>query len=312
MSPEARARVDSLIPVLVDFDRNTFRLPGAPGLLERRALAGQVVESERRVAFVRGLRQATLSPDRCDPHSHLFDPLRAAVLFDQRGNRDEAFGLAFLATHCGRHRTDGWRLAALLYGGEGRGQEWTWNRLVANPDEFGRWLGTARRRWQTAGNVPRFGNHRKYESLDPMKGSGTNHIVSSYVEWVGPEKVHERRLGVVMNGETDPGNRFELLYESMATIHRFGRMARFDHIAMLGKLGLAGVQPATPYLQGSTGPLRAAALLFRGDSNSRDDVAELETRAIALGGALGIGMQEVEDSLCNWQKSPQAFRPFRG
>jgi hypothetical protein len=33
---------------------------------------------------------------------------------------------------------------------------------------------------------------------------------------------------------------------------------------------------------------------------------------VKLGDALGVGMQVMEDSLCNWQKSPEAYVPFRG
>jgi hypothetical protein len=41
-------------------------------------------------------------------------------------------------------------------------------------------------------------------------------------------------------------------------------------------------------------------------------VAQLEAQAMALGVALGISGDVLEDALCNWQKNPGAFRSFRG
>jgi len=94
----------------------------------------------------------------------------------------------------------------------------------------------------------------------------------------------------------------------MNTLRRFGRTAHFDHLTMLGKLGLANIAPASPYLVGTTGPLKGARLLF-GITGPPSRLDEL-TRE--LGNHLGVGMQVMEDSLCNWQKSPAAFKAFRG
>lgn len=40
--------------------------------------------------------------------------------------------------------------------------------------------------------------------------------------------------------------------------------------------------------------------------------AALEDWILDLDGVLGVGMQVMEDSLCNWQKSPTRFIHFRG
>ena len=39
---------------------------------------------------------------------------------------------------------------------------------------------------------------------------------------------------------------------------------------------------------------------------------KMDELAIALDGELKVGMQVIEDSLCNWQKSPEKFVAFRG
>jgi hypothetical protein len=97
----------------------------------------------------------------------------------------------------------------------------------------------------------------------------------------------------------------------MSAVKSFGRTARFDYLTMIGKLGLAPIEPGSAYLQGATGPVKGARLLF-GDAHAVLSLKELDIRLVQLGGELNVGMQVLEDALCNWQKSPQKFRPFRG
>ena len=94
----------------------------------------------------------------------------------------------------------------------------------------------------------------------------------------------------------------------MNGIARFGRVAKFDYLAMVASLGLANIEPDSTYLKGSTGPLEGARLLF-GDKRT---TGQLENWLVELGDHLGVGMQVLEDALCNWQKSPHVFVPFRG
>jgi hypothetical protein len=99
----------------------------------------------------------------------------------------------------------------------------------------------------------------------------------------------------------------------MDAVASFGRTAKFDYLTMLGKLGLAPIVPGRAYLDGATGPLRGAKLLFLGSPNAGGlSTNELDTRVGQLGAALQVGMQEMEDSLCNWQKSPGRFEAYRG
>lgn len=93
----------------------------------------------------------------------------------------------------------------------------------------------------------------------------------------------------------------------MRAVARFGRTARFDYLTMLGKLGLAAIEPAFAYLENSTGPIRGARLLFGADETA----AIPERWLVELDAKLSVGMQVLEDALCNWQKSPARFVPFR-
>jgi hypothetical protein len=116
----------------------------------------------------------------------------------------------------------------------------------------------------------------------------------------------------IIKAEGDPKKAFHLLYQSMDQIAQFGRVARFDYLAMIGKLGLANLEPDTPYLQNSNGPLRGAKLLFGGEKTAIFKISDMDRWLADLGTQLGVGMQVLEDALCNWQKSPASLIRFRG
>jgi len=98
----------------------------------------------------------------------------------------------------------------------------------------------------------------------------------------------------------------------MACVASFGRIGRFDYLTMLQKLNFAKIHPSRPYLEANTtGPNKGARLMFE-VAASPLTIQALEQRVQALGGCLGVGMQEMEDSLCNWGKNPQHYKYFRG
>ena len=98
----------------------------------------------------------------------------------------------------------------------------------------------------------------------------------------------------------------------MHSIQRFGRTARFDYLSMAGKLGLSAIRPGRAYLVGSTGPLSGARLLFAAPPGDESSPTTLDDRLIELGHYLDLEFDVIEDALCNWQKSPSVFKPFRG
>lgn len=96
------------------------------------------------------------------------------------------------------------------------------------------------------------------------------------------------------------------------SVKRFGRTGRFDYLTMMAKLGIWDVDPPHPYFGNATGPVQGASLLF---TNARAETlprAILNACVVQLGDDLGVNMQVMEDSLCNWQKSPDGYLPFRG
>ncbi len=139
------------------------------------------------------------------------------------------------------------------------GIPWTWDRVSKCPKAFRQWLAANEAALRADGVSRRFGNHRRYESLSATSANGTAAAVQSYVDWVGPARSH---WALIQKAHTevgqDPFATFDYLYQSMSAVRRFGRLAKFDYLTMLGKLGLAPIEPPSAYLNGATGPLGGA------------------------------------------------------
>jgi hypothetical protein len=236
----------------------------------------------------------------------MFDPERAAIFHLKNGNIDEAFWLTFLSIHFGKHKEYGWRRLRDVYSGLGE-KTWSWQEYTADPDGFDRWL---TENYHRIGGA--FGNHRKYASLRPNSDQGTDKVFRSYMEWVGPERSHHQLVQrLVRAGGNDPTSIFHKFYQDMK-VKQFGRLGKFDFLALVGRLGLAPIKPGSTYMEGATGPLRGARLLFANDPKGSIPVRDLEAWLVELDEELQIGMQAMEDSLCNWQKSPDRFVHFKG
>ena len=281
-------------------------LPGITAADERDTLVKQMVASARRLDYTDIILKRPIDPARADPSSNLFEPEKGAILLARAGQVDEAIWLIFLSIHFGRHPRHGWRMMRDVYSGLG-GNFWTWDRVSRSPTAFRAWLTTNGNRIGGA-----FGNHRKYESINGDRSTGTGAAVASYVAWIGPSRSHASRFAdLIRLGGNDPHSIFECFYKDMQ-VARFGRLGKFDFLCMVGRLGLAPITPGRAHLKGATGPLRGARMLFGGrpEAPLRDDY--LEHLLCRLDGVLQVGMQVLEDSLCNWQKSPTKFIHFKG
>ena len=292
-----------------EFDDSVRSLPGISNASAQEAFIEQVVESDRRVRYVSAIRARPISCRRTDPSDGLFDPVKAAVCFDRNGLLDEAIWMVFYFVHFGRNKKGGWRYARDVYRGAGLPHFWDWTNTSSDPRSFRDWLHEHESAIRNSSDPGGFGNHRKYQSLSASSKTGTGAAFESYVRWVDPPRTH---LGMINDAceiaAYDPKRTFRFLYESMKPIASFGRTARFDYLTMIGKLQLAPIEPDSTYMNGATGPLKGARLLF--GVNEAPKV--LDEWLVELDGELGLGMQVLEDSLCNWQKFPQQFKPFRG
>jgi hypothetical protein len=303
------AFANSLETALRQFHNAVRPLPGISQQTCIESLIEQVIDSRRRIEFVNKILSLTHSPNRADPLSDLFDPLRAAILHLRQGEIDEASWLIFLSIHFGKHSRSGWRLVRDVYGCLGEDFPWSWERTSTDPEAFFYWM--SQRHQALTGNGRGFGNHRKYESLKPT-ANGTGSVVTSYVHWIRPYGSHTALFENAQHiAGAIPKAMFGYLYRTMP-VQRFGRTAKFDYLTMLGKMQIAPIQPDLAYLTEATGPLRGARLLFGGATNSNLSASTLDEWLVELDLHLGLGMQVLEDSLCNWQKSPTNYIRFRG
>ncbi|NMZ58614.1 hypothetical protein [Pseudomonas nitroreducens] len=288
-----------------------INMPGINTIDNKNALIEQMIESVRRVEFIQAIRQRDISQNRCNPSSPYFDPIRAAIYHQQNGDIEEASWLVFLATHFGKALRSGWLLTSSVYGALGPNPRWTWAKSSFNPIALSDWLSQTHAVLTSGGR--RFGNHRKYESLDPKARNWTGEIIESYVNWVLQYGSHQALFDNALNSNNnDPKAAFRSLYHSMDDVKRFGRTAKFDYLTMIGKVHIANIKADSAYLNEATGPLKGARLLFGGTTSSAIAPTTLETLLSEIDQELDVGMQVLEDSLCNWQKSPSIFIQFRG
>jgi len=296
------------------YEQQVRPLVGIHHAAHRDTLVKQFVESLRRVRYVTRIAQRDPSNNRGEPSNDLFDPERAAVLHQRQGNLDEAFWLIFLSVHFGKPRRSGWRLVRDVYGRLGSGSNWDWAQTSTNPTAFRQWLSTNLAILKGGDGITRrFGNHRKYESLHPFSDRGTGSAIESYVNWVMGFGSHSLLIqDAAAQSDGTPRAMFDYLYKSMGGVVSFGRTAKFDYLTMVGKLGLAPIEPGSTFMQGATGPFTGAKLLFGNTATANLRRPELDEWLIQLETYLHVGMQPMEDALCNWQKSPGAFIAFRG
>lgn len=277
-------------------------------------LIRQLIDSARRVKYattVKDLNNITESSASID--SNCFDPIRAAVFHNRQGNVDEAVWLIFLSIHFGYSPTCKWLLVKDFYSGLGGNIVWNWESINNHRSKFISWAQGFQN--QVSSLIPKrkFGNHRKYESLNPDASRSLAGVVDSYVQLIAPYKGHQAMFDFLSDRcEGCRYRKFDYLYNYFSEILSFGRTARFDFITMIGKLGICDLEPPKTYMKGATGPVAGARLLF-GFKN--ETARELECKLAELNNELSIspfGMQVLEDALCNWQKSPQQYIHFKG
>lgn len=294
---------------LHDYTTRYGLLPGIALRAHEDAFLLQLVESVRRVKFIETVGARDISPLRSDPHSHLFDPVRAALLYVREGRKhDEACWLIFLSTLIGKHLRAGWLTTSQIYGALGHEEIWSFSRVRDNVEGFREWLED-----HQSSIDRKVGNHRKYLSLSGAKPHAAGAAIQTYVEWVSRRGTHKQLFERALEeaGE-DERRAFEILFESMNAVDTFGRTGRFDYLTMIGKVGLARLVPNSPHLVGATGPLAGAHLLFEGARKARTPAGTLDGRLVELGATLQVRMDVLEDAICNWQKNPGNFVPFRG
>ena len=136
-------------------------------------------------------------------------------------------------------------------------------------------------------------------------------MLDSYLDWIGHDGHVRFFANTVRSAGNEPGAIFDALYAGM-TVLSFGRLAKFDYLAHVGRYGIAPIHAGKAYFSGATGPARGAKLLFDGRVDSQTGPDRLQELVDELDEDLQVGMQVMEDALCNWQKSPTMFVHFKG
>lgn len=290
--------------------KNVLAMPGIDDVACRDTFVRQLIDSITRVLYFYVIQTKQISPARADGDSELFDPIYAAILHKEAGDTEEALWMAFLATHFGKSKSSGWRLARDFYGGLGGNVTWTWNEISNDVPAFQAWYQDFYDAISKDGIVRSFSNHRKYESLDPEKNSSTPAVIESYVSWIAKYGSHQGVINAAKRSVgNDRGALFHHLYSTMK-VARFGRTGKFDFLTMVGKLGLWDIEPNSAYITNATGPLYGCRqLLGNFPSSAYDGLLATISNHLSLG---DMKMQVLEDAICNWQKSPASYTKFRG
>ena len=309
MKDRDRERAEELDDALQSYAADRQPLMGLAEPTTRVVFVRQLIDSLHRVQYPQRLLERPLSARRIDPEDEeLFDPIRAAVCQTRQGNHDEACWLVFLFVTYGKGKRTGWRLIRDVYSRVREGGRWDWAAASADPDAMAQWVIAHSEVLWPRGTPRPFGPHRQHERV-----AESGKTLETYVRWIGPGGHHAKFDAAAAASGGDPGRTFDVLYREMtATVYRYARLAVFDYLTMLGKLGLAGVIPGSTYMSGATGPVAGARLLFAGAPDADLSPHWLDTQLIDLDSQLGVGMQVLEDALCNWQKSPRTFKAFRG
>jgi hypothetical protein len=294
--------------LLDSFSSERFGFPGLNSLERKSVLIAQLVDSIRRIEYLRMTSIRAKSASLYTPYSGSFQPLGGAAALHKAGRIDDAYWLVYLATHFGKHKTDGWNLTEDFYGRFGQGGVWDWVSASQNPMAIADWLQANYPHTTSAGRSRRFGNHRKFETLKPGP-KGTGHAIATYIQWIGSYGSHQALIADVQKrvGQ-NPKEVFACLYRELDQVAKLGRLGKFDLLCNLSNLLIAPILPDKAYIAQSTGPKDGARLLL----GSGLSVAQLETACAELAEHLDVSPQVIEDALCNWQKSPVEYIYFRG
>ena len=291
-----------------EFAVTQIALPGLSNANRKSTLVAQVIDSIRRIEYVYQIAIRARSISLSTPFSGYFQPLSGAAALYNNGYVDDAYWLVYLATHFGKHKTDGWNLIEDIYGRFGQGGVWNWAAVSQKPQAVANWLEVNYPHVAKAGRSRRFGNHRKFETLKPG-AKGTGHALATYIEWVN---VHGSHHDLIKNAQSNVGQNpkevFVYLYKELHQVAKLGRLGKFDLLCNLSNLRIAPINPDKAYIAESTGPKQGAQLLFGNNLT----MPQLENACVELATFLDVSAQVIEDSLCNWQKSPETYKLFRG
>ena len=308
--------------LLSQYSSNNVEFLGIKDYSNKNALAEVIKNSSRQVNDIRkipkALKNKPINPDYWDPKEDIFNAKFGAVELCKDGQLDEAVWLIFLHTHFGDEEDCGGgggctptpsgssNLLKGVYGSFGLKPVWTFEEFKSEHENF---LSTPHMTKENIKGLGKFSNHRKRETYDP---EAIYRVLREYKEkFLNPyENFSEMIEKIEDEIKRNPTEYFKHLYNRLDQtkyhIYRFGRLAIFDFLAMLGNLEIIPIEPDSVHLKGSSGPLFGANALINGDKSKKkfkvDEVLNLEEKIDKLDKELNFGKQVLEDSICIWQK----------
>ena len=253
-------------------------------------LSRQMIDSIRRVLIFRTyLERAEKAEIENLPYFHTSNPFTLA----QRSSLslDSRIWHNYVATYFGKSNKSKWMLFNRATFREDKSLI-TFEDILDNPEEYFEYL-----RSISFFDNSSYSNHRKYtkKSLEGDKGV----FLSFYYVM---ENIHLFKAETV--------SAFDVIYRNSLSIPNFGRMAAFDFSCNLCKCGLNVLEPESMYQRYSTGPLSALRnLLTLADVPNPDKNFQVSFGDDLLtwfddNSNIYMLAQVLEDTICNWQKSP--------
>ena len=203
-----------LVSTSIESSIEAHDLRGLSSVASIESLSRQVLDSISRVQYVYTIANKAYSASVADPNQSCFDPIKAAIYHRNLGNLDEACWLIFLSIHFGKNRLSGWKLARHFYAGPGT--TCAWFNIMSHQQTLEPWLHTLSRIKSQKKSGLNFGNHRKYESINPAKKDSTLKILLSYIDWVTDYGDHASMLsGPGAATRISDHENFERIYSDM-------------------------------------------------------------------------------------------------
>lgn len=295
MTKPKKGRGSSCVPILGANSRQEIPHEFAKKVLGVLAEQDVVVSFDEQNRFIehlsRSIRLKKINAARSSRNRRSDDIIGLIQVARISGDLEEAVWRSFLLAHFGGASGEEKPLRSTreflcAFGAE---PVWTWKRVCHAPQKLRLWLLQNARELQ----VLAYGNHRKYESKSPDEiWAVLESFMTLALKHGGPLKL------LSIKSDSDPVERFDVLFRRLRPLRRFGRLGRFDFLVLLSDMNLISAEPASCYLEGSTGPLLGAKSLW-----GRRSVGELERLAADLAERVGVSPVAVEDALCNWQKA---------
>ncbi|KQR95198.1 hypothetical protein ASG01_04925 [Chryseobacterium sp. Leaf180] len=291
----------------LDFYKRGMELPGIDSPDAENSFIRQFVDSYKRIKYIETLKARQISEDRRNPNLDIYDPIRASILYHRDGDINEAVWNLLLYVHFGKNIKSNYGLIQAVYGKLGDTNIWNWNTITTDLANFKVWLGNNFYEIKSYGS---FGNHRKYQSLKTTSRSGTYQTFESFFNLVDND-FNLFTSSIPNEIKIDKNKFFDHLYWHFDGIVGFGRLAVFDFLCMIGKIGILPIEPNHPYL-GNSGPVDGTRLLFDSNTKTKELNVFLKDLGDTAFNDYPFIMQILEDCVCNWQKSSTSYRLFRG